>query len=375
MNNKNLNMTAYVASVMTPDYYQDDLPGQLKGRLNIFIIVAYILPFMKLIYFIMYEKEKRIKEGMKMMGMSELAFYLSWLLTYFLIFIFLSLLNGMLLKLFIFTFSNYFLIWIVQLLYTVSLMFHALLITVFFSRSKTAVVAGVFLLFIEYLLVQIVQKESVSFSTKAGGSLSPVISMSLASDLFLEMEANENRITFETVGVVFNNYDVNTSIAFFIISSVMFILLFLYFDQVFPNEFGKTKHPFFFLKCFLSQRKIYPIESESYSPLPQTRKIEDDEPETFEKVGNALLQQKKERKTVEIKGLTKVFPTGKKAVDNLSFTMYDNQIFVLLGSFFFSSVSLTKYNSRCEWGWQNHNILYVNRPYSSNLRDRPILQL
>jgi ATP-binding cassette, subfamily A (ABC1), member 3 len=35
--------------------------------------------------------------------------------------------------------------------------------------------------------------------------------------------------------------------------------------------------------------------------------------------------------TVQISNLTKVYPSGKKAVDSLSLTMYKGQIFVLLG--------------------------------------------
>jgi ATP-binding cassette subfamily A (ABC1) protein 3 len=32
-------------------------------------------------------------------------------------------------------------------------------------------------------------------------------------------------------------------------SSVFYLLFGLYLDQVFPNEFGKKKHPLFFLFC------------------------------------------------------------------------------------------------------------------------------
>jgi ATP-binding cassette subfamily A (ABC1) protein 3 len=35
--------------------------------------------------------------------------------------------------------------------------------------------------------------------------------------------------------------------------------------------------------------------------------------------------------TVQISNLSKVYPSGKKAVDSLSLTMYKGQIFVLLG--------------------------------------------
>ena len=343
LNNSNINITAYINSVITPTYYSDDLPTQLQGRSNIFIILSYILPFLKFIHYIMYEKEKRIKEGMKMMGINDELFYLSWLFTYFLIFLFLSIINSMFLKVFLYTFSDFLLVFIVQLLYTISIMFHGLLLTVFFSRSKTAVVAGVFSLFIEFLFVQLVQAETVAYASKVGGSISPVIAISLASDLFLEMEATQNGITLETVGILFNNYDVKIAIAFLILSSIVFFAFFLYFEQVFPNEFGKKKSPFFFLTCCLrKKRKVMQIQKK-YSKIIELQtpdvvspiKIEEleEEPETFEKVGNVLLQQKSEQKTVEIKNLTKVFPNGKKAVDKLSFTMYDNQIFVLLGYF------------------------------------------
>ena len=357
LNDTNANITLDISSVKTPTYYQDDLPTQLQGRFSIFTIIAYILPFLKLIYFIGYEKEKKIKEGMKMMGMNETAFYASWLITYFIIFLVLTLINSLLLKIYIFTFSHYFLIFIIQGLYTFSLMFHALLLTTFFSRTKTAVVAGVFLIFIEYLLIQLVDKESVAYSSKAGASLSPIIAMSLASDLFLELEATETGINFDTVSVMFNNYNVETAIVFFLISSVMFFVLFLYFEQVFPNEFGTKKSPFFFIQCLFRRKKrkneLYDIEIVPRSPGECDKILmteNNDEEKSFEKVTHNLLMQKKEKKTVEIKGLTKRFSSGKLAVNNLKFTMYDNQIFVLLGIIKYIKY-IIKIIIRGQWSW------------------------
>ena len=37
-------------------------------------------------YGLLIEKEKRIREGMKIMGMSDLSFYLSWILYYLIIY-------------------------------------------------------------------------------------------------------------------------------------------------------------------------------------------------------------------------------------------------------------------------------------------------
>jgi ABC-type sugar transport system ATPase subunit len=53
--------------------------------------------------------------------------------------------------------------------------------------------------------------------------------------------------------------------------------------------------------------------------------------DNIEEVDNVFLQMEQNNQTVSIDGVSHVYPTGKKAVNNLSFKMYQNQIFVLLG--------------------------------------------
>lgn len=61
-------------------------------------------------------------------------------------------------------------------------------------------------------------------------------------------------ITFDTVNLMVNNYKIQTYFIFEFIDLLIFILLALYLDQVFPNEFGQKKHPFFFLDWLLKKR-------------------------------------------------------------------------------------------------------------------------
>lgn len=51
----------------------------------------------------------------------------------------------------------------------------------------------------------------------------------------------------------------------------------------------------------------------------------------IEPVDGALRQQEVESQALLIKNLIKIYPNGKRAVNNLSLNMYQNQIFVLLG--------------------------------------------
>lgn len=53
----------------------------------------------------------------------------------------------------------------------------------------------------------------------------------------------------------------------------------------------------------------------------------------IEPVDANLKQQELQNQTLNIKNLCKVYPNGKRAVNDLSLTMYKGQIFSLLGLF------------------------------------------
>jgi len=57
-----------------------------------------ILPFLRMCYSLLIEKEKKIREGMKIMGMKDSSFYLSWILYYLIIYTCISLLISAVLK-------------------------------------------------------------------------------------------------------------------------------------------------------------------------------------------------------------------------------------------------------------------------------------
>lgn len=51
-----------------------------------------------MLYKILLEKEKKIREGMKMMGMSNTSFYLSWYISYSINYTFISLVSSLILS-------------------------------------------------------------------------------------------------------------------------------------------------------------------------------------------------------------------------------------------------------------------------------------
>lgn len=88
-----------------------------------YYVLPMILTFLRMSYGLLIEKEKKIKEGMKIMGLSDVSFYASWLLHYFLVYLTTSLLVAFISTSSIWPNSDFTLVWIWHLLYGCSLLF------------------------------------------------------------------------------------------------------------------------------------------------------------------------------------------------------------------------------------------------------------
>ena len=78
---------------------------------------------MRMVYGLLIEKEKKIREGMKIMGMHDSSFYISWIIYYLIIYTIISLLATLILKSSVFPKSNFFIIFIWYWLFCISLIF------------------------------------------------------------------------------------------------------------------------------------------------------------------------------------------------------------------------------------------------------------
>ena len=70
------------------------------------MIISYIVPFTRLVNKLVSEKETKVKESMKMMGMVDSAFWMSYLITYFTIFTILAFLITAIGSTTVFEYSN-----------------------------------------------------------------------------------------------------------------------------------------------------------------------------------------------------------------------------------------------------------------------------
>jgi ABC-2 family transporter protein len=75
-------IVAMVVPIRIPPVYQDNFINLLQLTLTLFILLMYIPAIYRTVYRIVYEKQSRAKESMRMMGMSDFPYWLSWLAYY-----------------------------------------------------------------------------------------------------------------------------------------------------------------------------------------------------------------------------------------------------------------------------------------------------
>ncbi len=71
--------------IKTDKYVKDDFSLIFSDMIPLFMLLIYILPIYRLISNIVSEKESKARESMKIMGLVDISYWLSWWLYYFII--------------------------------------------------------------------------------------------------------------------------------------------------------------------------------------------------------------------------------------------------------------------------------------------------
>ena len=75
-------ITAMTVPIRMPPTLRDDFRFLIKTIFTFFILVMYIPPLYRTVYRVVAEKESRVKESMKMMGLKDTPYWMSWLCYY-----------------------------------------------------------------------------------------------------------------------------------------------------------------------------------------------------------------------------------------------------------------------------------------------------
>ncbi|CAD8050496.1 unnamed protein product [Paramecium sonneborni] len=293
------------------------------------------------------EKSKRFKELQKIMGMNEKAYTIGWVLTGYirigisvLIFEFSWLICNAIFdinweKEFHVSFSN--MLWpyilfayAVRICYQIQAMNQNFLLSSLFNEVKIAGEMQSFLqiaftFFIYFSFVENVANKVLFYILMTMISPQCGIAFSYISSMNSEVGTDLTKLNLFPTEIISDTYPNNLAGLQLAIQLVVYFILFIYFEQVIPNEYGIAKHPLFFLKISQNKKKNR-IENSKNNVFAQ---LNESDSESSSAMYNEDIKMNSSPSII-IKNLLKRFG-DLNAVDNISLHLYESQIFCLLG--------------------------------------------
>ncbi|XP_067683948.1 phospholipid-transporting ATPase ABCA3-like [Haliotis asinina] len=325
------NLNVQMLRMPYPPYVTDAMIQLLQYMFPVLLMLSFILMAIQTTKGVVYEKERKLKESMKLMGLSAAAHWTSWFLTSFIYVVITMALyallcginasgNGAALAK-----SDPSLFFVFLLCYGVSIISYCFMISVFTQRANIgAAISGIvfFLSYCPYFYLAIIY-QNMSRSAKLASCLLFNVGMAFGANVISLYEGAGSGVqwsNFHEPATVDDNFTLLDAILMLLGDTAIHLLITWYLDNVRPGEFGVPK-PFYFpfTASYWCGTKPTSADYSSSQFLDEKH---------FETEPNGL------KTGISIQNLKKVFGSGAKrkvAVDGMSLNMFEGQISVLLG--------------------------------------------
>ncbi|XP_061418243.1 phospholipid-transporting ATPase ABCA1-like isoform X5 [Lethenteron reissneri] len=326
--NGSLSVGVYVQQMPYPCYVDDIFLRIMNRSLPMFLTLAWIYSVAMILKEVVHEKEARLKETMRIMGLSTSMLWLSWFISILIPLLISAVLLTVLLKMGnILYYSDPTIVYLYLCVFAIATVMQCFLISTLFSRANLAAATGGIVYFSFYLpyVLCVAWQNQISYSVKISTSIFSTVAFSFGSEFFSLYEEQGVGMQWENVfssPVEGEDYTFISSIFMMLFDAFIYGLLTVYIENVFPGQYGVPK-PWYF-PCTRAYWRGDTMEKELYETIAQKQPQVDnifveDEPGDLP-VG------------VSIQGLVKIYNAGKKlAVDGLSLNFYQGQITSFLG--------------------------------------------
>ncbi|XP_043924192.1 phospholipid-transporting ATPase ABCA1 [Protopterus annectens] len=316
----------YTQQMPYPCYVDDIFLRVMSRSMPLFMTLAWIYSVAIIIKGIVYEKEARLKETMRIMGLDNGILWLSWFISSLIpLLISAGLLVFILKKGNLLPYSDPSVVFVYLSTFAVVTILQCFLISTLFSRANLAAACGgiiYFTLYLPYVLC-VAWQDYVYFSVKVFASLLSPVAFGFGCEYFALFEEQGVGIQWHNLfdsPIEEDGYNLTTSVCMMLFDTFLYGIMTWYIESVFPGQYGIPRPWYFpFTKSYwFGEKSEDQFQLDSNKKEPSEVHIEE-EP-THLKLG------------VSIQNLVKVYRSGKKvAVDGLSLNFYEGQITSFLG--------------------------------------------
>lgn len=325
-----------------PCYIQDKFLLDISKCLPLFMVISWIYTVSTLVKDIVYEKEKRLKEFMQIMGLSNWVYWLSWFISAFSVMFFVSILICCIMKIGNITiYSDLSLLIALFTCFSIATVTQCFLLSVLFDKASLAsVVAGIsyFVLFLPYIAL-INYSETLLPWQMFLVSLSSTVAFSYGAEIMSTFELQAKGVKWSKINSspFLSKFSVGTMCLILLLDAFIYMFLTWYIQELYPGEFGVARKWYFpFQKSFwfkeCQNENVEKKNSIFCKFFKKSKKVVESvnfEFKTIEAVDSTKIS---ETIGIEIKNLHKIYSRGNNhALKGLTVNFYQNEISAFLG--------------------------------------------
>ena len=230
-----------------PPYVIDDFGQLITGVLAFCLFIMYIPPIFRTTYRIVAEKECKVKESMRMMGLRDMPYWLSWYTYYTIVNTIMVTICWVILYTKVLSKTDGWIIFMMIWLYGQSLFGIMLTAQAMFTRARAAAIVTSIVYLGSSAFNYFVTDPDTPKSNRLWASLSPTIGMIQTATVLGKYESSQVGSTIDNLWSPYNNFTVGDGLIMLAVDCIWLTLFGLYLEQVMPKTFGRRRPICFFL--------------------------------------------------------------------------------------------------------------------------------
>jgi hypothetical protein len=185
----------------TPEYESVNplATEQLILQFPFFVMFTFLIPLYYMVSKLAEEKEGKSREGMKMMGLKDSSYFLSWFVFHLILMIIMAALITSMCSINLFPNSNKLLIFLHMFFFGLSLFGFSLVVVSILPTARSSATAATLIHLISYFLMFALKDPAAPQGLKLSLSIFPNVAMALGLYNLYDFEANQNGLQFDNI--------------------------------------------------------------------------------------------------------------------------------------------------------------------------------
>ncbi|KAL6468422.1 hypothetical protein MHYP_G00240990 [Metynnis hypsauchen] len=244
-------MGVYVQQMPYPCYVDDMFMLTLNRCFPIFMVLAWIYSVSMMVKSIVLEKEMRLKETLKAMGVTNRVIWYTWFIDSFIMMtISTVLLTTIVMVGKVLNYSNPVILFLFLMTFSTATIMQSFLMSVFFNKANLAAACSGIIYFTLYLphILCFAWQDRITKHMKLAASLLSPVAFGFGTEYLSRYEEQGLGLQWDNIGtspLEGDGYSFLNSIRMMLFDSFLYAVLAWYLDNVFPGQYGIGR-PFYF---------------------------------------------------------------------------------------------------------------------------------